>query len=300
MNDCSRLIIPVINEVFGEHYTGKEAVVFAPNEHYLNQQDGKETERVTDSSFKIMGKEPKKYHLECQSSPDHSMLIRFFEYDTQIALDEGEIEEGILTVTFPHSAVLFLRHNAETPERLKTRMVTPGGSLTYEIPVMKSQNYTVEEIFEKKLWFLLPFYIFTHEKRLEEYEQKEELLGQLKEEYEEIRGRLEELLVRNEIDEYTKCTIIDMANKVVEHLAKRYENVKEGVKSVMGGKILEYEAKTIRNEGRREGRKAGIHEGRLEMLMELVDTGLLSLSEAARQARLTEEAFEIRMREHRV
>ena len=93
------------------------------------------------------------------------MLIRFFEYDTQIALDEGEIEEGILTVTFPHSAVLFLRHNAAKPERLKTRMVTPGGSLTYEIPVMKAQEYTVEEIFEKKLWFLLPFHIFTHEKR---------------------------------------------------------------------------------------------------------------------------------------
>ncbi len=242
------------------------------------------------------------------------MLIRFFEYDTQIALDEGEIEEGILTVTFPHSAVLFLRHNAAKPERLKTRMVTPGGSLTYEIPVMKAQEYTVEEIFEKKLWFLLPFHIFTHEKRLEEYEKQEEQLERLKQEYEQIRGQLEELLRKGEIDEYTKCTIIDMANKVVEHLASRYEAVKEGVKSVMGGKILEYEAKTIRNEGikegiykgrregihegRREGRREGIHEGRLEMLIELVDAGLLSLSEAARQARLTEEAFEQQMKTH--
>ncbi len=28
LNDCSGLIIPVINEVFGEHYTGKEEIIF--------------------------------------------------------------------------------------------------------------------------------------------------------------------------------------------------------------------------------------------------------------------------------
>ncbi len=109
LNDLSPLIIPVINEIFGEHYTGGERILFSPNEHFLNQQDGAEQTRVTDSSFKIIGTTPKKYHLECQSSADSSMLIRFFEYDAQIALDEGELKENTLTVTFPHSAVLFLR-----------------------------------------------------------------------------------------------------------------------------------------------------------------------------------------------
>ena len=31
LNDCSSLIIPLINEVFGERYTGKEKIVFSPN-----------------------------------------------------------------------------------------------------------------------------------------------------------------------------------------------------------------------------------------------------------------------------
>ena len=91
LNDCSPLIIPVINEIFGEHFSGQEKIVFSPNEHFLNQQGGNEKERITDTSFMIQGKETKKYHLECQSNADNSMLIRFFEYDTQIALDEGEI-----------------------------------------------------------------------------------------------------------------------------------------------------------------------------------------------------------------
>ena len=82
LNDCSSLIIPVINEVFGECYSGKEQIVFSANEHYLNRQDGDEEERVTDTSFRILGKESRKYHLECQSGADDSMLVRFFEYDT--------------------------------------------------------------------------------------------------------------------------------------------------------------------------------------------------------------------------
>ncbi len=55
LNDCSFLILPVINEVFGELYTGKEEIVFSPNEHFLNRQRGNETERITDTSFKVIG-----------------------------------------------------------------------------------------------------------------------------------------------------------------------------------------------------------------------------------------------------
>ena len=48
--------------------------------------------------------------------------------------------------------------------------------------------------------------------------------------------------------------IVEMSNKVVNHLAQKYDNVKEGVTSIMGGKVLEYEAKQILNEGKIEGR----------------------------------------------
>ena len=52
---------------------------------------------------------------------------------------------------------------------------------------------------------------------------------------------------------------MDMSNKVLEKIAKKYEAVREGVKTVMGGKILEYEAKTIKREGEKEGIKKGIN-----------------------------------------
>ena len=270
LNDCSSLILPVINELFGEHYTGKEKIIFSPNEHFLNRQDGDEESRITDSSFQVVGETTKKYHCECQSTPDSSMLVRLFEYDAQIALDDGEIERNVFIVTFPHSAVLFLRHNRNTPDSMTIRMKTPGGEVSYKIPVMKTQKYSVEDIFEKKLYFLIPFYIFTHESRFSEYERDAEKLEALRAEYSLIEKKLEQLQEAGEIDECTRRAIMDMANRVLAHIAEKYEKVQEGVKSVMGGKILEYEAKTIRNQGLEEGMEKGMEKGRLENILKSV------------------------------
>lgn len=110
LNDCRKLVIPVINEIFQESYTGDEKVEFLPNEHFLDQQDGADQKRITDTNFRIIGRKIKKYHLECESSlPDGKITIRLFEYDAQIALDEGRITKETLTVTFPNTAVLYLR-----------------------------------------------------------------------------------------------------------------------------------------------------------------------------------------------
>ena len=68
---------------------------------------------------------------------------------------------------------------------------------------------------------------------------------------------------------------MDMSNKVLVHIARKYENVMEGVKQVMGGRVLDYEAKRIKNEGIKEGIKEGIVEGKAAGIVETgVDVGL--------------------------
>lgn len=257
LNDCSELMIPVINEIFGAHYTGDEEIIFAPNEHFLNQQDGEEEKRITDSSFIIIGKETRRFLCECQSIADSSMLVRIFEYATQIALDQGEIIQNTLKVEIPHSALLFLRSSASTPDKMEIELKTPGGIVCFDVPVMKSQRYTIDEIFDKKLLFLIPFYIFSHESRFEEYDKDEDKLEMLKLEYMEIVNRLDACLQKGVISVYMKKTILEMSGKVLENIARRYDNVREGVKSVMGGRVLEYEAKTILNEGMKQGLQEG-------------------------------------------
>ena len=105
---------------------------------------------------------------------------------------------------------------------------------------------------EKKLYFLIPFYIFTHEKLLRVYNNNQKKLKNLRNEFEEIKRKLEERMQAGEISKYAKCMIIDMSNRVLEHIAWKYENVREGVKNAMGGKVLNYEAKDILNQGKRE------------------------------------------------
>lgn len=279
LNDCSNLILPVINEMFGEHYTGKETIIFGINEHFLNQQDGEEEKCITDTAFAVIGKRRKNYHIECQSTADKTMLIRMFEYESQIALDNGTVKGNTLTVTFPHSGVLYLRHTKKTPDELTIRIKTTGGDVSYPVKVFKVQSYTIDEIFLKKLLFLIPFYIFTHEKRFRVYNTNEKRLYALKNEYEEIMQRLEALMNAGKIDEFTKCMIVDMSNRVLQHIAIKYDNVREGVKTVMGGKVLNYEAKDILNRG--------LDQGRREVAENLIKLGKNSFEEIAQCAKIS-------------
>lgn len=136
-------------------------------------------------------------------------------------------------------------------------MKTPGGTVCFDVPVMKSQRYTIDEIFDKKLLFLIPFYIFSHESRFAEYDKEEDKLDILKAEYMEIVNRLDDWTQKGMISVYMKKTILEMSGRVLENIAQRYDNVREGVKSVMGRKVLEYEAKTILNEGMEQGLQQG-------------------------------------------
>ncbi|MCI7260932.1 MAG: hypothetical protein PT949_03185 [Selenomonadales bacterium] len=268
VTDCSSLLLPMFNECFHEHYMGKERLVLLQNEHFVNQQDGYEDKRVTDSFIVVIDEKGNKktYHVETQSTPDNSMLVRMFEYGAQLALDGGEKEGNVLTVTFPHAAVLFLRHNEATPEEMLIRMITPGGTVEYSIPVMKVRRYSIDEIFDKKLYFLIPFYIFTHESRFDDYEADESKLAVLLNEYRRIVNKLEQLQEAGELDAFTRQALIDMGKKVVRHLAIDKKKILEGVEDIMGGKILDYEAKDILNKGREEG----IVLGQAQMLTNLV------------------------------
>ncbi|MBR1738392.1 MAG: hypothetical protein IJ736_15540, partial [Firmicutes bacterium] len=77
------LIIPLINETFGENYTDEAEIIFNQNEHFITSEDGSQTEVITDSNFRIIYRGVTKYyHYECKSNPDSTILIRIFEYDT--------------------------------------------------------------------------------------------------------------------------------------------------------------------------------------------------------------------------
>ena len=286
LNDCRKLIIPVINEIFKEHYTGEEEIRFFPNEHFLDQQDAADKERITDTNFQIIGRIVKKYHLECESSlPDGKITIRLFEYDAQIALDEGGVTEETLTVTFPNTAVMYLRSYKKTPDIMKYVIVTPGGTVQYDVPIMKVQSYSLDEIFEKRLLMLIPFYIFSHEKSFSEYNNNEQKLEELKAEYRIILERLDDLEKQGIIGAFDKRTIIELSSDVIREIARKYENVQKGIGAMMRGPLIQTEARTILNESKKETALRMLKVGKLTV-EEIAEYSALSVAEVEQLANL--------------
>ena len=286
--DCRELIIPVVNEIFQEDYTGNEKVTLKENELFLKYPGEEQERRITDSSFTVaIGNVTQHYHVECQSTPDGTMVIRIYEYDSQIALKEGKIVGNVLEVNFPQSAILYLRHNRNTPDAMVIKINTPGGSVSYDVPALKVKTYNIQTIFEKNLLFLIPFYIFTYEEQFPAMEKDGKKIEQIKETYRYILERLNQLCEAGLLDEYTKKSICKMSEKVIEALTQKYTAIKKEVVQIMGGKVLDYEAKDILLRGRKEGKE----EGALMTLSELVQKNLLTLEDAAEQAGMSVEEF---------
>ena len=228
INDCKQFVLPFINEVFGEAYDGTELIEFHPNEHFIDQLEEPDKRRITDTNFSVIGRQIKKYHLECESSKYSSkILIRLFEYDTQIALDEGEVGVDEIKVTFPHTAVLYLRDTKKTPDKMLVQIEVPGDSAQYYVPIAKIVKYSIDEIFQKKLYILIPFYIFTYEAEFDEYNTDKEKLAELHWQYQLIIDRLSETKLQKEVGDL-------MSGAMLETEARRLrdEYLQEGISQV--------------------------------------------------------------------
>ena len=131
---------------------------------------------------------------------------------------------------------------------------------------MKLSDYSVDAIFEKKLYLLIPFLLFNYEKWFEQIEGDDAQYHALMDEIRSIYERIDDLVPAENaasslIDVFTSKALRAMTHTVVNRLAERYPNIKKGVNAVVGGNIIEFEALKIKREGIREGRQEGIREG---------------------------------------
>ncbi len=241
-----KLMIPLINEVFKTNYSPDTKITRLGDKRHLLQHMVE-----TDSCLSIGDK---LYHFECESNPENGIIaIRMFQYDVTVALEEKRRENGRFVVEFPASCVIYLRHNRNTGDRESVIVRMPDGrEMEYMVPVLKSQMYTKEEIFEKKLYVLLPYYILRYEKQLEQIEKEEERRQRFLAEYDVICQHLMETLGSDDPLGYSE--LYDLMKRVQEYILKKWAETRKGVQQIMGGKVLEsWRERTLR-EGRAEER----------------------------------------------
>ena len=147
--------------------------------------------------------------------------------------------------------------------------------------------------FEKKLFFLLPFHLLTYEKEFPEYETDEVKREELLQHYTDLMERLDESVRAGELSTYEKTTIIAMMKKIKNHLLKKYSKLEEGLGVIMGGKILDYEAKDIL----KQGIEQGIEQGKLALIRRKLEKGH-SIEQIAEALEESTETIQKLMKEH--
>ena len=173
------------------------------------------------------------------------MAIRMIEYDFVIAIENVQRERRRYRMELPKSCVLYLRSGNNTPDFLEVEIILSDDSmLLYRVPAVKLETYTKDDIFEKDLLMLLPFYIMRYEKDIHEISENPELFQQLLNEYEEIRVNLErELSGANKSKWYMDLNKLII--KISDYICQNEEKVRKGVDEIMGGKVLELESERL-------------------------------------------------------
>ena len=141
--------------------------------------------------------------------------------------------------------VLYLRAGENHKDTVTFQIETPGGIISYDAPIMKLADYDVNTIFEKELYFLIPFYILKKkEQDLDQCEKDQESLKKLLGELEEIRERLSLVLKeagnnhkgKNLLTSYTVRVLLELMQSVTAKAAKNYPTVQmEAIKVVTRG-----------------------------------------------------------------
>lgn len=238
------LTIPLINEVFGTDYPADIAIVQGKNEHHT--ANGK----IITDSYLMVG--TCRYHLECQSTEDNTMVLRMIEYDFAIGLEYAQKEGRKYRICLPHSCVLYLR--GDDPETLQNlELVLPDGrSIEYRVPVVRMEWYSIEKIFQKHLTMLLPFYIMRYENaKLED----EELCKHLFEEY----GLIQKYLEKNYLQKGHEKAFRDLKeliSRITDYIFSKTENVRKELGEIMGGQVLELESDRLIKKGEQIGEAA--------------------------------------------
>ena len=265
------LVIVLINEVFGTEYSCKEPVVQMRNEHQT--EAGR---KITDSYLQIRGES---YHLECQSTQDSVMVLRMAEYDFHIGLEQAEKANRVYQLRFPWSCVLYLR-GKRGQETLDMELIMQQKTIArYQVPVLRAERYTKEDILEKHLDLLLPFYLMRYEVNGNERCCSEETIHKIIKDCMDIEQYLEqEYLMKGNEKGY--LDLILLIRKVADYLFSDSEEIRKGIGESMGGRVLELESERLlrvgREEGMERGRKEGMERGIRHKAMETAERMLRS------------------------
>ncbi len=201
--------IPLINDVFGTQYPLDTEIIQGRNEHHT------ENGEVTTDSYLVIG--GKRYHIECQSTEDQTMVLRMIEYDFAIALENAMKVDGTYRIQLPHPCILYLRGENKAKYLSMELVLFDGQIIKYQVPVIRMEWYSLNEIFEKNLVILLPFYMMRYEKMRDWIEKDLALCERIFQEYRTIEQYLENIFLKKGMEkEFRDMT--ELISRIIDYI----------------------------------------------------------------------------------
>ena len=232
-------LFPLIEEVYGITYPKGTSVQFLSTEQpvFPNNTEEAFISQFMDLSVLIAGTDY--YHIECRMKNDHQMVIRMLSYDLHFAMQHCEAEQdatGEMILRFPRSVVLYPEKNGKIPDRLRCRIIFQDDSEhTYQVPTVKMQDYSMEEIQKKHLILFLPYVLLRLRPQLESRNRinKEELTSLVN----SVIVILNEEVQLGNITELQQKDILELFNRASKKIFTHYPEYQREVSSMTELKI---------------------------------------------------------------
>lgn len=273
LSACSwakRLLIPLINEVFGTDISERAKITMAPNEQYSHKKDAKGHERlikrITDALIRVEGST---YHFEAESKNDGRILMRIAEYDTLIAHNDGFYEGNTFVMRLPSTAVIFLRKHLNLPAFGTVRYETDGNFVEQTVPFIMVSKYSLEYIDERHLYILLPFYLMRYEHALKHDTVSKHVL--IENEAARVYDILTKAYDEKQISRKEYEHILTLCNDVVRAISDK-STIKERLVDAMGTGVLKTMEERGYDKGYDKGKDDGMIAGEENGLKAMVDT----------------------------
>ncbi|MCH5281843.1 MAG: hypothetical protein J1E61_10280 [Lachnospiraceae bacterium] len=234
-------IFPVIKEAYGREYPKETPITFLATEHSTYQKNKGKKPSSTFMDLNLLVDERDIYHFECQMKNDKKMSIRMFSYDVSTAVAHGtkiDEEAGEITLRFPSSVVVYPKKNKAIPDTLRLKLIfSDHTEHIYEIPTIKIQSYSIQEIREKHLDFFIPFIILRLEPKLRKDIKKPLTADELTAFVQEAILVLNEELKDHYITEQEQKDYIALFLMAADHVLRDHDELREEVHNMLETKI---------------------------------------------------------------
>jgi len=154
MHLSSRAMVCFINGLFGMNFPPESTVT------YPNTEQIKQNMKSQHSDIILCINGTHYFLIEAQIKNDSTMIIRVFSYSYEFALQNKSVEGSITTIELPRAMVIYLNPNQNTPYSETLRIKFPDGATQdYVVDSFRLLDYTLEELEERNMILLTPFYM---------------------------------------------------------------------------------------------------------------------------------------------